>query len=50
MTNLDQIVAMRHRVIHAYADIDDEIVWDAISRLGPLHQQLAALLGERPEA
>ncbi len=47
--HLDEIVAMRHRLVHAYAEIDDEIVWDAaVSKLGPLRERLDALLGERP--
>ena len=24
-----RIIGMRHRLIHAYAEVDDEIVWDA---------------------
>lgn len=47
---LEMIVAMRHRLVHAYAEIDDRIVWDAATELGPLHERLVDLLGERPTA
>lgn len=47
---LHQGIAMRHRIVHAYDEIDDELVWIATQRRGPeLRAQLAALLNERPQ-
>lgn len=39
------IVGMRNRLIHAYFDIDFDILWDTVnSALGPLILQLEQLL------
>jgi uncharacterized protein with HEPN domain len=39
------IVAMRNRLIHAYFDIDRDIVWKtAVEEIPPLRLQLVALL------
>jgi uncharacterized protein with HEPN domain len=39
------IVAMRNRIIHAYFDIDRDIVWKtALEEVPPLRLQLVALL------
>jgi uncharacterized protein with HEPN domain len=41
---LGRIVGIRHRIVHAYDDIDHAIVWDVIvTRLAPLRSRLAAL-------
>jgi len=42
-----QIVAMRHRLIHAYFDVDVDRVWDTVQDdLPPLITQLEAILSE----
>jgi uncharacterized protein with HEPN domain len=38
-----EIVAMRHRVVHDYLNIDQDIVWDVVDRDLP---PLIALLGQ----
>lgn len=30
ISNLAQMVGMRHRLIHAYAQVNDDIVWDTV--------------------
>lgn len=43
---LARIVAFRNILIHGYAVVDDQIVWEAVtSRLEPLDDVLATLLG-----
>jgi len=38
------IVGMRHKVVHDYMDVDEEIVWDTVTReLPPLIAQLEAI-------
>lgn len=45
-----RIIAFRNILIHAYAEIDNRIVWDIIeTRLPALYQQTAALLYEIEE-
>jgi len=40
------IVGMRHRVVHDYLNIDEDIVWDVVSRdLPPLAAELAQIVG-----
>jgi uncharacterized protein with HEPN domain len=40
-----QIVALRHRLVHDYMNIDFAIVWDVVRQdLGPLIQQLEPLV------
>lgn len=40
-----QIVAMRHRIVHAYFDLDWQILWDAaISDVPELSQQIQGIL------
>ena len=42
-----RIVAFRNILIHGYRQVDNRLVWDAItSRLPPLRQEVAMLLGE----
>jgi uncharacterized protein with HEPN domain len=41
----ERIIGMRHRLIHAYAEVDDEIVWDAANHDIPqLGEVVRALL------
>lgn len=41
------IIGMRHRLVHAYFDIDTEVVWQTISRdLPPLISLLETWLGK----
>lgn len=45
------IVAMRNRLIHAYFDIDRDIVWRTITEeIPPLRSELLKLLPEAPAA
>ncbi|MBN2437601.1 MAG: DUF86 domain-containing protein [Deltaproteobacteria bacterium] len=44
----DDIVGMRHRLVHAYFDINLDILWKTIQKdLRPLAQILSAALGEK---
>ncbi len=44
----DDIIGMRHRLVHAYFDIDLEIVWQTVQNdLPPLVEQLRAYLSSR---
>jgi len=44
-----QIIALRHRLIHAYDQVDLDIVWEIASHdLPELLQQLDAILGAEP--
>ena len=47
-----KIVAIRHRIVHAYFDLDWQILWDAaIGDIPELRQQLAEILkAEFPES
>jgi len=43
----DSMVGMRHRLIHAYFDVDVDRVWDTITQdLPPLIARLQEILGE----
>ena len=43
----DDIVGMRHRLVHAYFDINLDILWKTVQEnLPPLVQALSAALGE----
>ena len=47
---LRRIVAFRNVLVHGYAVIDDELVWEVASqRVGPLASLLAGLLSEYDE-
>lgn len=40
-----RIIGLRHRLIHGYDNVDDEILWDVVqSKLGPLKAQVDAVL------
>jgi uncharacterized protein with HEPN domain len=42
-----QIIAFRNILVHGYADVDDQLVWDiAASKLADLRREVAALLRE----
>ena len=44
------VVGMRHRLIHGYADVDYDILWDAITgNLPPLIEDLEEILSSRGE-
>lgn len=44
------IVGMRHKVVHDYLNVDDEIVWHTITQeLDPLIQSLERLLAEESQ-
>jgi uncharacterized protein with HEPN domain len=46
LPNLNQMVGMRHRLIHAYAQVNDDIVWDTANNNIPrLRDVVASLLG-----
>jgi len=41
----DEIIGMRHILVHGYYQIKDEIIWETIvSELLPLKQKISALL------
>lgn len=41
---------MRHRLVHAYLDIDTEVVWETVTHdLPPLIDELAHSLERQPE-
>lgn len=45
LSDLPRAVALRNILIHAYADVDDAIVWGVVERhLEPLMSQLRPLL------
>ena len=44
------IVGMRHRIVHDYTELNEDIVWrTATEALGPLLAQLDAILSTTPE-
>lgn len=47
-----QIVAVRHRIVHAYFDLDWQILWDAATgEIPELHRQVREILtAEFPES
>jgi uncharacterized protein with HEPN domain len=46
LPELRRIVGIRHRVIHGYDSVDDEIIWDVVQTKVPvLIEQLNELLG-----
>ena len=47
-----QIIAVRHRIVHAYFDLDWQILWDAaIGDIPELRRQVVGILtSEFPEA
>ncbi len=48
VTNMRLAIAMRHRIIHGYDAVDDEIVYLTVTNdLGGLHHELRRLLDAR---
>jgi uncharacterized protein with HEPN domain len=40
-----RIIGLRHRLIHGYDNVDDEILWDVVqSKIAPLRAQLDTIL------
>lgn len=51
LPELREIVGMRNRLIHGYAEVNDGIVWNAVQTVLPdLETRLANLLGSEPPA
>ncbi len=49
LPRLHQSIAMRHRIIHGYDMVDDELVWMATQvRIPLLQEQLGAVLRDLP--
>jgi uncharacterized protein with HEPN domain len=45
------VIGMRNRLIHAYHDVDRDILWDTVSRnLGPLVTELERILAIEEQA
>ena len=46
-----QIMGMRHKIVHDYMEIDEDVVWNvATKHLPPLVEQLAPLVPDEPTA
>ncbi len=46
-----EIVAMRNRLIHAYPDVDLDLVWGVVERDGPqLRSVVARIIAQWPQA
>jgi uncharacterized protein with HEPN domain len=44
LTHLLQIIGMRHKVVHDYFGVDDDVVWDTvINELPPLIEKIRSL-------
>lgn len=50
LPNLNQMVGMRHRLIHAYAQVNDDIVWDTARSDIPRLREIVASLLEAPDS
>ena len=49
LPELHEIVGMRNRLIHGYAEVNDGIIWNAVKTMLPdLETRLANLLGPEP--
>jgi uncharacterized protein with HEPN domain len=47
LTNSQEIIAFRNRLIHAYNNLEDEIIWAIINRhLPKLNEEIILLLQE----
>ena len=45
-----RIIGMRHRIVHDYLRINEEVVWQAVTQeLEPLIARLDAVLGTKPD-
>jgi uncharacterized protein with HEPN domain len=48
ITDYRKIVSFRNVLIHGYADVDDELVWDIVeTRLPVLREEIGRLIGGR---
>jgi uncharacterized protein with HEPN domain len=48
ITDYQKIVSFRNVLIHGYADVDDELVWDIVeTRLPVLREEIGRLIGGR---
>ena len=47
--NLGQMVGMRHRLIHAYVQVNDDIVWDTAQQDIPRLRDVVVVLLESPD-
>ena len=45
-----QIIGMRHRLVHDYADVDWDVLWDVLqNHIEPLRVQIARIVEQRNE-
>ena len=45
-----KIISFRNILIHGYADVDDELVWDIVeTRLPTLRREIAQIIAENPD-
>jgi uncharacterized protein with HEPN domain len=49
LPNLNQMVGIRHRLIHAYAQVNDDIVWDTARNDIPRLREMVTSLLEAPD-
>ncbi|MGC2639654.1 MAG: HepT-like ribonuclease domain-containing protein [Acidobacteriaceae bacterium] len=49
ITDFCSIVAFRNLLVHAYAQIDDRIVWGIVESKLPLRHEVAELMKDEPE-
>jgi uncharacterized protein with HEPN domain len=50
ITDFQKIVSFRNVLIHGYADVDDELVWDIVeTRLHVLRQEVEKLISDRAD-
>jgi uncharacterized protein with HEPN domain len=48
ITDYQKIVSFRNVLIHGYADVDDELVWDIVeTRLPVLREEVERLITDR---
>ncbi|MDA1192887.1 MAG: DUF86 domain-containing protein [Candidatus Poribacteria bacterium] len=47
ISDIQDIIDFRHVLVHGYAQVEDDVVWDILScDLRPLHDEVAAILRE----
>ncbi len=50
ITDFQKIVSFRNVLIHGYADVDDELVWDIVeTRLHVLREEVEKLIADRSD-
>ena len=48
VSNYQKIISFRNILIHGYADVDDELVWDIVeTRLPILRSEIAQIIAEK---